>query len=166
MPGRRGIAWLGGAAAVLVVAIALVARKLRRRPFPDRSHDGPRSRQQSALRTSPILFPRRVERGRTRSHQRGTPVPGGLSPYSYGRASARRIQAVAAPLARTLRRRPPRPPADAQALRPQVTRVLVLSANGDLGFDLQADVDDGRRRYAVIVAVRPSGRQWLVAALS
>ena len=42
----------------------------------------------------------------------------------------------------------------------------MASVNGDLGFDLTATIDDGRRRYAMTVALRAEGERWLVVALS
>lgn len=90
----------------------------------------------------------------------------GYLPYSYGRGPAGRIEAAAAPLATMLRRQPPRVPAADRQLRPRLVSLEVASSNGDLGFDLAAVVDDGRRRYSMILAVRPAGDRWLVTALS
>ena len=90
----------------------------------------------------------------------------GYLPYSYGQGPARRIEAAAAPLASTLRSAPPRVPAQDRRLRPQLVSLEVASSNGDLGLDLTAVVDDGRRRYSMILAVRPAGDRWLVTALS
>ena len=93
----------------------------------------------------------------------------GYLPYSYGRGPAGRIDAVAAPLAATLRRSPPRVPAriaNDPTLRPRVIALEVASANGDLGYDLSAAIDDGRRSYTMILAVRPDGARWLVTAVS
>jgi hypothetical protein len=47
-----------------------------------------------------------------------------------------------------------------------VVGLEVASSNGDLGMDLAVDVDDGRRRYSMIVTVRPAGGRWLVVAAS
>jgi hypothetical protein len=90
----------------------------------------------------------------------------GYLPYSYGQASASQIRGAAAPLARTLRRQPPRVAAGERELEPQLVALEVASVNGDLGFDLAATIDDGRRRYAMTVAVRAQGERWLVVALS
>ena len=90
----------------------------------------------------------------------------GYLPYSYGRGPAGRIEAAAAPLATMLRRQPPRVPAADRQLRARLVSLEVASSNGDLGFDLAAVVDDGRRRYSMILAVRPAGDRWLVTALS
>ena len=93
----------------------------------------------------------------------------GYLPYSYGRGPAGRVDAVAAPLAATLRRSPPRVPAriaNDPTLRPRVIALEVASANGDLGYDLSAAIDDGQRSYTMILAVRPDGARWLVTAVS
>src|SRR4051812_33302142 len=93
----------------------------------------------------------------------------GYLPYSYGRGPAGRIDAVAPPLAATLRRSPPRVPAriaNDSTLRPHVIALEVASANGDLGYDLRAAIDDGRRSYTMTLAVRPDGARWLVTAVS
>ena len=93
----------------------------------------------------------------------------GYLPYSYGRGSASRIDAVAAPLAATLRRSPPRVPAriaNDPSLRPRAVDLEVASANGDLGYDLDAAIDDGKRSYTITLAVRPDRDRWLVAAVS
>jgi hypothetical protein len=93
----------------------------------------------------------------------------GYLPYSYGRGSASRIDAIAAPLAATLRRSPPRVPAriaNDPSLRPRAVDLEVASANGDLGYDLDAAIDDGKRSYTITLAVRPDRDRWLVVAVS
>src|SRR4051794_7137433 len=90
----------------------------------------------------------------------------GYLPYSYGQAPATRIEAAATPLARTLRRQPVRVAAAERRFRPRLIGLEVMEVNGDLGFDLAATVEDGRRRYALAVAVRAEGARWRVVALS
>jgi hypothetical protein len=90
----------------------------------------------------------------------------GYLPYSDGQAPASRIAAAAPPLARTLRRQPPRVAAGDRGLEPRLVELEVASVNGDLGFDLTATIEDGRRRYAMTVAVRALGERWLVVALA
>lgn len=90
----------------------------------------------------------------------------GYLPYSYGRGPASRIAAAAPPLREQLRRAPPRVPAEDRTLEPRVVGLELASSNGDLGIDLTADIDDGRRRYSLTIAVRPAGDRWLVTAAS
>lgn len=90
----------------------------------------------------------------------------GFLPYSYGRGPASRIVSAAPPLRDRLRRALPRVPAEHRALQPRVVELEVTSSIGDLGVDLAAVIDDGRRRYSMVVAVRPTDGRWLVTAVS
>src|SRR4051794_23479414 len=54
----------------------------------------------------------------------------GYLPYSYGQAPASRIVAATAPLARALRRHPPRVPASTRRLAPRLVALQVASVNG------------------------------------
>ena len=90
----------------------------------------------------------------------------GYLPYSYG-------QAPRAGSRRPRRRWPARCAARRRGFPRRIagcargsSSLEVASSNGDLGLDLTAVVDDGRRRYSMILAVRPAGERWLVVALS
>jgi hypothetical protein len=90
----------------------------------------------------------------------------GYLPYSYGQAPAARVRAAAPPLRAQLHSSPPRVPAEARRLLPRLVDLEVVSSSGDLGIDISARVDDGRRRYSMVLGMRPSGGRWLVTALS
>jgi hypothetical protein len=91
---------------------------------------------------------------------------GGYLPYSYGRAEAPRIQAAAIPLLRELEKSPPRVPASLARARPQVVSVRAETATRGSDVDVVAVVDDGRRHYRIALALRDSGRRWVVTAVS
>jgi hypothetical protein len=90
----------------------------------------------------------------------------GYLPYSYGRADAERIRAAAIPLLRELEASPPRVPASVAHARPQLVSVHAEAATGGSGVDVVAVVEDGRRRYRIPLAVRDTGRGWVVTAVS
>jgi hypothetical protein len=90
----------------------------------------------------------------------------GYLPYSYGRAHAERIRAAAIPLLRELEASPPRVPASVARARPQLVSVHAEAATGGSDVDVVAVVDDGRRRYRIPLAVRDTGRRWVVTAVS
>ena len=87
-------------------------------------------------------------------------------PYSYGLSDAGRIRAAARRLLRELEASPPRVPATVGGARPRLISVRAEAATGDLGVDVLAVVDDGQRRYSIPLAVRNSGRRWIVTAVS
>jgi hypothetical protein len=90
----------------------------------------------------------------------------GYLPYSYGRARAQRIRAAAIPLLRELEASPPRVPASIARARPRLVSVHAEAATGDSGVNVVAVVEDGRRRYRIPLAVRNTGRRWVVTAVS
>ncbi|MGH2945758.1 MAG: hypothetical protein ACRDPC_05770 [Solirubrobacteraceae bacterium] len=90
----------------------------------------------------------------------------GYLPYSYGRAQAQRIRAAATPLLRELEASPPRVPASVARARPQLISVRAEAATGGSDVDVVAVVEDGRRRYRIPLAVRDTGRRWVVTAVS
>ena len=90
----------------------------------------------------------------------------GYLPYSYGRAQAQRIRAAAIPLVRELEASPPRVPASVARARPQLISVRAEAATGGSDVGVVAVVEDGRRRYRIPLAVRNTGRRWLVTAVS
>jgi hypothetical protein len=90
----------------------------------------------------------------------------GYLPYSYGRAKARRIRAAAAPLLREFETAPPRVPANVTRARPMLVSVRAETTTGGSDVDVVALVDDGRRRYRIPLAVRDTGRRWVVTAIS
>ena len=89
----------------------------------------------------------------------------GYLPYSYGRAQARRIRAAATSLLRELEASPPRVPASVARARPQLISVRAEAATGGSNVDVVAVVEDGRRRYHIPLAVRDTGRRWIVTAV-
>ena len=89
----------------------------------------------------------------------------GYLPYSYGRAQARRIRAAATSLLRELEASPPRVPASVARARPQLISVRAEAATGGSNVDVVAVVEDGRRRYHIPLAVRDTGRRWIVTAI-
>jgi len=90
----------------------------------------------------------------------------GYLPYSYGRAKAQRIRAATIALLRELEASPPRVPASVARARPQLVSVRAEAATGGSGIDVVAVVEDGRRRYRIPLAVRDTGRRWVVTAVS
>jgi hypothetical protein len=86
-------------------------------------------------------------------------------PYSYGRAQARRIRAAATSLLRELEASPPRVPASVARARPQLISVRAEAATDGSDVDVVAVVEDGRRRYHIPLAVRDTGRRWIVTAV-
>ena len=154
---------LGAAGAGIAIAAVLSARdggsRTAARPYPTVPATG------TPHEPHPAPAPGRSAEERA-AMQAARRFLAGYLPYSYGRGPAGRIEAAAAPLATMLRRQPPRVPAADRQLRPRLVSLDVASSNGDLGFDLAAVVDDGRRRYSMILAVRPAGDRWLVTALS
>jgi hypothetical protein len=170
MPARPRRPWLIGALVLLAVAVAggILAGALGSRD------DGSRTSARAHPTVPPTGAPHEPdaipEAGRSADERAAMRAArrflAGYLPYSYGRGSADRIEATAAPLASMLRRQPPRVPAADRQLHPQLVSLEVASVNGDLGLDLEAVIDDGRRRYSMIVAVRPAGERWLVTALS
>ena len=89
----------------------------------------------------------------------------GYLPYSYGRAQARRIRAAATSLLRELEASPPRVPASVARTRPQLISVRAEAVTGGSNVDVVAVVEDGRRRYHIPLAVRDTGRRWIVTAI-
>jgi hypothetical protein len=90
----------------------------------------------------------------------------GYLPYSYGRADAERIRAAAIPLLRELEASPPRVPASVTHARPQLVSVRAEAATAGSDIDVVAEVEDGRRRYRIPLAVRNTAGRWLVTAVS
>jgi hypothetical protein len=90
----------------------------------------------------------------------------GYLPYSYGRAQAQRIRVTAIPLLRELEAAPPRVPASVARARPRLVSVRAEAATGGSDVNVVAVVDDGRRRYRIPLAVRNTGRRWVVTAIS
>jgi hypothetical protein len=90
----------------------------------------------------------------------------GYLPYSYGQSDAGLIRAADRRLLRDLEASPPRVPATVGGARPRLISVRAEAATGDLGVDVLAVVDDGQRRYSIPLAVRNSGRRWIVTAVS
>jgi hypothetical protein len=86
-------------------------------------------------------------------------------PYSYGRSDAGRIRAAAWRLLRELEASPPRVPGTVARARPRLISVHARAATGDLDVDVVAVVDDGQRRYRIPLAVRLTGRGWIVTAV-
>jgi hypothetical protein len=90
----------------------------------------------------------------------------GYLPYSYGRADAERIRGAAIPLLRELAASPPRVPASVTRARPQLVSVRAEATTAGSDVDIVAVVEDGRRRYRIPLAVRNTGRRWVVTAVS
>jgi hypothetical protein len=90
----------------------------------------------------------------------------GYLPYSYGRAQAQRIRAAATSLLRELNASPPRVPAGVAQARPRLVSVHAVAATGGSDIDVVALVEDGQRRYRIPLAVRSTGRGWIVTAVS
>jgi hypothetical protein len=89
----------------------------------------------------------------------------GYLPYSYGRAQAKRIRAAATSLLRELEASPPRVPASVDRARPRLISVRAEAATGGSNIDVVAVVEDGQRRYRIPLAVRDTGRRWIVIAV-
>jgi hypothetical protein len=90
----------------------------------------------------------------------------GYLPYSYGRADAERVRAAAIPLLRELEGSPPRVPEKVTHARPQLISVHAEAATGGSDVNVVAVVEDGLRRYRIPLAVRNTGRRWVVTAVS
>jgi hypothetical protein len=85
--------------------------------------------------------------------------------YSYGRSDAGKIRAAAWRLLRELEASPPRVPATVARARPRLISVRAAAATGGSNVDVVAVVEDGRRRYHIPLAVRDTGRRWIVTAV-
>lgn len=89
----------------------------------------------------------------------------GYLPYTYGAAPARELRSVTPQLRRELAKAPPRVPATERDLEPRVVELELLRSRGDIGIDLEATVDDGKRLYPVGLGLRSDGERWLVVAV-
>ena len=89
----------------------------------------------------------------------------GYLPYSYGRSDAGKIRAAAWRLLRELEASPPRVPAAVARVRPRLISTRAEAATGDLNVDVLAVVEDGQRRYRILLAVRHAGHRWIVTAI-
>jgi hypothetical protein len=61
---------------------------------------------------------------------------------------------------------PPRVPASVAHARPQLVSVRAEATTGGSSIDVVAVVEDGRRRHRIPLAVRHTGRRWVVTAVS
>jgi hypothetical protein len=89
----------------------------------------------------------------------------GYLPYSYGRARARHIQSAAASLLRELGGSPPRVPEAVARARPRLISVRAQAAGSDLEILVRAEVDDGQRRYSILLSLRNRHGRWLVTVV-
>jgi len=90
----------------------------------------------------------------------------GYLPYSYGRATARRILAATPALRHELAGNPPH--VSARTMRtahPLVRQLRVSGLNGSRAYVL-AQVDDGSRTYATSLTIERHGHRWLVATVA
>jgi hypothetical protein len=109
---------------------------------------------------------RRGARRCARGGRRSSRLLEGYLPYNYGRADAERIRAAAIPFLRELEASPPRVPASVTHARPQLVSVRAEAATGGSDIVVVAEVEDGRRRYRIPLAVRNTAGRWLVTAVS
>ena len=120
------------------------------------------TRREREARSAPAIAPREAHAAAAAARA----FLEGYLPYSYGRADAERIRAAAIPLLRELEASPPRVPASVTHARPQLVSVRAEAATGGSDVDVVAVVEDGRRRYRIPLAVRDTGRRWVVTAVS
>jgi hypothetical protein len=119
-------------------------------------------RREGEVTSAPAIAPRQA-------HAAAAAARGfleGYLPYSYGRADAERIRAASIQLLRELEASPPRVPASVAHARPQLVSVRAEAATGGSDIDVVAEVEDGRRRYRIPLAVRNTAGRWLVTAVS
>jgi hypothetical protein len=152
--------------AALLAAAVVVARDAGQEPASSRTPQVATVPPTGAPTEPDRPLPERVSPEEQAAMRAARRFLAGYLPYSYGRGSAAAIAAAAPPLLDQLRRSPPRVPPEDRTLEPRVVELEVASSNGDLGIDLTADIDDGRRRYSLTIAVRPAGDRWLVTAAS
>jgi hypothetical protein len=119
-------------------------------------------RHEGEARSAPAIAPREAHAAAAAARA----FLEGYLPYSYGRADADRIRAAATTLLRELEAAPPRVPASVAHARPQLVSVRAEAATGGSDIDVVAEVEDGRRRYRIPLAVRNARGRWLVTAVS
>jgi hypothetical protein len=119
------------------------------------------TRGEGEVRNAPAIAPREARAAAAAART----FLAGYLPYSYGRAQAKRIRAAATSLLRELEASPPRVPASVAPARPQLISVRAEAATGSSNVDVVAVVEDGRRRYQIPLAVRDTGRRWIVTAI-
>lgn len=126
-------------------------------PAPTQSTD---SSGTESSETAPLTSQqRRAARNASRAARR---FLDGYLPYSYGKARADAIVAVAPALRSELARRPPRVPAAlARRARPRLTRLQLSSASADAVY-LLAHIDDASSRYVALINVQRVRSRWLV----
>src|SRR4051794_9051908 len=144
--------WAAGVAALALAAsggVAAVALRGDDRAAPSSARAYPTVPARGAPREPSAIPPAGRSQSERAALEAARRFLAGYLPYSYGHAPASRIRDAAAPLAQTLRRRPARVAAGEREREPQLVALEVASVNGELGFDLAATIDDGRRRYAM-----------------
>jgi hypothetical protein len=126
-------------------------------PSPDRAAGG-----EAEPRNTPAVAPRETRAATAAARA----FLAGYLPYSYDRTDAQRIRAAAKSLLRQLLSSPPRVPAAVAARsRPRLVSVRAQAATGGANVLVRAIVDDGPRRYGVLLEVRKVAGAWLVTAV-
>jgi hypothetical protein len=120
------------------------------------------TRREGEARNAPAVVPREARAAAAAARA----FLEGYLPYSYGRTQAQRIRAAAIRLLRELEASPPRVPGSVARARPQLVSVHAEAATGGSDVDVVAVIDDGVRRYRIPLAVRDTGRRWVVNAVS